>query len=105
MQNRMVAVAVVKSPKIQESEIESISKSRQVSEEVLRHIASTKEWVKSYTIKVNLVSNSKTPIPIAMKFLTHVREPDLRRLAKSKNVSAAIAAQARRLLEAKGDKH
>jgi hypothetical protein len=99
--NRMVAVAVVKSPKIQESEIESISKSRQISEEVLRQIAATKEWTKSYSIKLNLVSNSKTPIPIAMKFLTHIREPDLRKLAKSKNVSGAVASQARRLLETK----
>ncbi len=40
--NRMVAVAVVKSPKIQESEVETISKSRQVNEDVLRHIAATK---------------------------------------------------------------
>ncbi|MBI5249760.1 MAG: DUF4388 domain-containing protein, partial [Desulfomonile tiedjei] len=103
--NRMVAVAVVKSPKIQESEIESISKSRQVSEEVLRHIAATKEWVKSYSIKLNLVSNSKTPIPIAMRFLVQIREPDLRRLAKSKNVSAAVATHARRLLDAKGGTH
>lgn len=103
--NRMVAVAVVKSPKIQESEIESISKSRQVSEEVLRHIASTKEWMKSYSIKLNLVSNSKTPIPIASKYLQQIREPDLRKLAKSKNVSAAVATQARRLLEMKGGRH
>lgn len=103
--NRMVAVAVVKSPKIQESEIETISKSRQVNEDVLRHIAATKEWLKSYSIKLNLCSNSKTPIPIAMKLLTQIREPDLRKLAKSKNVSASLATMARRLLESRGDRH
>lgn len=100
--NRLIAVAVVKSPKIQESEIEAISKSKHVCEDVLRQIASTKEWVKSYTIKLNLTSNSKTPLPIAMKFLPHLRELDLRRLAKSKNVSSVLATQARRLAEAKG---
>jgi hypothetical protein len=100
--NKMIAVAVVKSPKIQESEIEAISKSKHVSEDVLRHIASSKEWSKSYTIKLNLTSNSKTPLPIAMKFLPHLRELDLRRLAKSKNVSSVLATQARRLADAKG---
>lgn len=100
--NKLVAVAVVKSPKIQESEIESISKSKHVCEDVLRQIASTKEWAKSYTIKLNLASNSKTPLPIAMKFLPHFRELDLRRLAKSKNVSSVLATQARRMAEAKG---
>jgi hypothetical protein len=99
--NKLVAVAVVKSPKIQESEIESISKSKHVAEDVLRQIAGTKEWVKSYNIKLNLTSNPKTPLPIAMKFLAHLRELDLRRLAKSKNVSSVLATQARRLAEAK----
>lgn len=98
---KMVALAVIKSPKIREDEIEAVSKSRQVCEDVLRQIASTKEWTKSYSIKFNLAGNSKTPVPIAMKFLPHLREPDLRKLAKSKNVPAAIAGQARRLAESK----
>ncbi len=101
---KMVAVAVVKSPKIREDEIEAISKSRQVCEDVLRQIAATKEWVKSYTIKLNLANNSKTPVPIAMKFLPHFREPDLRKLAKNKNIPAALATQARRLADAKSER-
>jgi hypothetical protein len=103
--NKMVAVAVVKSPKIQESEVETISKSRQVCEDVLRQISSTKEFMKSYVIKLNLASNSKTPLPIAMKLLPQLRELDLRKLAKSKNVSAQVATHARRLAEAKGGVH
>ena len=102
--NKMVAVAVVKSPKIQESEIETISKSRNVAEEVLRQVASTKEWTKSYVIKFNLSSNPNTPIALAMKFLPHLREFDLRKLAKSKDVSAVLAQQARRMAEAKSGK-
>jgi len=103
--NKLVAVAVVKSPKIQESEIEAISKSRSVSEDVLRQIAGTNDWMRSYAIKHNLASNPKTPIPIAMKLLPHLRGLDLRKLAKSKNVSAAIAQQARRLAETKSDNY
>ncbi len=101
---KLVAIAVVKSPKIREDEIEAISKSKQVCEDVLRQIASTKEWSKSYTIKLNLANNSKTPLPLSMKFLSHFREPDLRKLAKSKNIPAALATQARRLAEVKGDR-
>ncbi|MEW6351690.1 MAG: DUF4388 domain-containing protein [Thermodesulfobacteriota bacterium] len=97
--NKMVAVAVVKSPKIQETEVEAIAKSRSVCDEVLRTISQTKEWMQSYTVKVNLVNNSKTPLPIAMKLIPHLLEGDLRRLAKSKNVAAAVATQARRLLD------
>jgi hypothetical protein len=99
--NKMVAVSVVKSPKILDSEIEAIAKSRAVHEDVLRQIAGAKEWMKSYSVKLNLCSNSKTPVPIAMKLLPHLREYDLRKLAKSKDVSSGIATQARRLAEAK----
>jgi hypothetical protein len=102
--NKIIAVSAVKSPKIMEAEIETISKSRHVCEEVLRHIAGTKEWMRSYTIKLNLVANAKTPVPIAMKLLGQIREPDLRKLAKNKNVSQVIATHARRLAEAKSAK-
>jgi len=103
--NKMVALAAVRSPKIQEAEIDAISKSKHVCEEVLRQIASTKEWSKLYHIKFNLASNSKTPIPLVMQFLPHLREPDLRKLAKSKNISQVVATQARRIAESKsGDK-
>ncbi len=99
--NKMVAVAVVKSPKIQETEIEAIAKSRSVCDEVLRTISQTKEWMQSYAVKVNLVNNSKTPLPIAMKLIPHLLEPDLRRLAKSKNVASAVSTQARRFVESR----
>ncbi|MGO9566585.1 MAG: DUF4388 domain-containing protein [Desulfomonilaceae bacterium] len=99
--NKMVALAAVRSPKIQESEIEAISKSKHVCEDVLRQIANTKEWSKLYHIKFNLASNSKTPIPIVVQFLPHLRELDLRKLAKSKNISQVVATQARRIAETK----
>ncbi len=102
--NKIVAVSAVKSPKIMEAEIETISKSRYVCEDVLRHISVSKEWMRSYSIKLNLVANAKTPIPIAMKLLAQIREPDLRKLAKNKNVSQTIATHARRLADAKSSK-
>ncbi len=103
--NRMVALSVVKSPKIQEDEIEAIAKSRSVAEDVLRQIAGSKEFLKSYSVKHNLVANSKTPVPIALKLLPHIKENDLRRLAKSKDVSSVVATQARRLLRSRGSSH
>ncbi len=99
---KMVAVAVIKSPKITISEVESISNSRQVCDDVLRQIAGTKEFMRSYTVKLNLVNNAKTPVPISMRLLNQIRELDLRKIAKSKAVPQAIATQARRIAESKG---
>jgi hypothetical protein len=65
--NKLVSAAVMKSPRITDSEIETVSKSRSVSEEIIRAIAADKEWTRTYQIKLNLVNNSKTPIGDALR--------------------------------------
>lgn len=99
--NRVVASAAVRNPRITEQEVASAAQSRSVCDEVIRIIAGSKELSRHYGVKVALVNNPKTPLPAAMRFLTLLRESDVRAVAKSRNVSAAVANQARRLLAAK----
>jgi hypothetical protein len=89
--NRLVAQASVKSPSIQESEVVRISASRNVSEDVLRIIASDREWTRSHQIKLNLTQNPRTPFAFAAKLIPHLREHELKALARSKNVTGAVA--------------
>jgi hypothetical protein len=96
--NRLVAQAAAKSPGLQENEVVRISASRNVSEDVLRIIALDREWTRSHQIKVNLVSNPRTPFAFAAKLLPHLREHELKGLAKSKNVSGAVAQAAKQQL-------
>jgi hypothetical protein len=96
--NRLVAVAAVKSPSIQENEVVRIASSRNVSEDVLRTIAMDREWTRSHQIKLNLVQNPRTPFAFAAKLIQHLRETELRTLAKSKNVSGAVSTAARQQL-------
>lgn len=96
--NRLVAQAAAKSPGLQENEVVRISASRNVSEDVLRIFALDREWTRSHQIKVNLVSNPRTPFAFAAKLLPHLREHELKGLAKSKNVSGAVAQAARQQL-------
>lgn len=96
--NRTVATAAVRSPLIQEPEVVLVSRNRNVSDEVLRVIGSSPEWMKSYAVKKNLVENPKTPPNIATKLVQHLRENDLRQLSRSKNVTGAVQEAARRHL-------
>jgi hypothetical protein len=100
--NRLVAQAAIKSPSIQENEVVRISASRTVSEDVLRAIALDREWTRSHQVKVNLVSNPRTPFAFASRLIIHLRESELKGLAKSKNVSGAVAKAAKQQLERKG---
>jgi hypothetical protein len=47
---------------------------------------------------MHLVLNPKTPLPEATRFLPHLRDKDLKSVAKSKGVPSAVAAQARKLM-------
>lgn len=97
--NRLVASAAVRSPQMQEEEVILISRNRNMSDEVLRVIATTPEWLKSYSVKRNLVENPRTPVLIATRLIQHLRESDLRNIAKSKNVTTPVKDAARRHLE------
>ncbi len=96
--NRLVAAAAIKSPMIQENEVVRISASRNVSDDVLRIISLSREWTRSHQIKLNLVSNPRTPFAFAAKLIVHLREHELKALARSKNVTGAVATAARQQL-------
>jgi hypothetical protein len=100
--NKIVASAAVRSPKITQQEVAGFAKARNVSDEVLRIIASNRDWIRNYAVKVALATNPKCPIPTAMKFVNHLQERDLRSIMKSRDVPTPIATHARRLLEKKG---
>lgn len=97
--NKVVASAAIRSPKMQESEVAMVARNRNISDEVLRIVGSTPEWLKSYSVKKNLVENPKTPVTIAQRLVQHLRENDLRSLAKSKNITGPVKDAARRHLD------
>lgn len=88
--NPLVAQAAAKSPGLQENEVARITAMRNISEDVLRIIASDKDWTKSYQIKLNLVANPRTPFAFASRLVPHLRENDLKNLARSRDVTGAI---------------
>lgn len=96
--NKLVAIAVIQSPRITESEIIAVTQSRTVNEEILREIANNREWMKLYQVKLNLVRNPKTPPGIALRLVPHLREKDLKDLRTNKNVPNVVQGAARSLL-------
>jgi hypothetical protein len=100
--NKIVSTAAIQSPKITDNEVVGYAQSRNLSDEVLRVIASNRLWTRNYKVKLSLVYNPKCPQMMALKFVPHLHESDLRGLMRSKDVHANVAAQARRLLSKKG---
>lgn len=94
--NKVIQRIVLKNPRLSVREIEEYSRNPNLSDLVLRAIGDSREWMRSYPIKVNIVNNPKTPIDIALRWLPHLRVPDLRRLARSRNLPQAVVAGARK---------
>jgi len=102
--NKQVQEAVLNSPRITEAEIAAVANSRNVSDELLRKIASNREWMKNYQVRLALVNNPKTPLPVGLKIIGTLMLADLKRLSKSKGVSNVLVTTAQRNLAKKGVK-
>jgi hypothetical protein len=94
--NRMVAAAVLSCPKVNEAEVEAFAKMGNVSEEILRTIAMSRAWTKSYGVLLALVKNSKTPVALTMTMLQRLNESDVKKISTDRNVPEALRVAARR---------
>lgn len=94
--NKIIAVAVLSSPKITESEVEAIAKMANVSEEILRMIGLSRQYTKNYNVVHALVRNPKTPVAMSMNFLQRINDKDLRSLSTNRNVPEILRVTARK---------
>jgi hypothetical protein len=94
--NKLVSTAVLSSPKITESEVESIAKMANVSEEILRMVASNRAWMKNYNVMLALVRNPKAPVALAMNLMSRLNDKDLRQLSTNRNVAEILRVTARK---------
>jgi hypothetical protein len=96
--NRIVATAVLSSPKLSESEVQAFAKMGNVSEDVLRIIGTHRAWLKSYGVVHALTRNPKTPPAISMHLMHRLTEKDIKKLTTDRNVQEMLRLSARRIL-------
>lgn len=94
--NKAVCMSAIKSPRVKENEVVNYCANRSLSHDVVRYIATRRDWTKLYAVKLNLVLNPKTPMASAMTFLAHLHAHDVRKVAHSRNIPSALAVAAKR---------
>jgi hypothetical protein len=99
--NPQVACATLLFNNLTDQEIEQTASSRSVVEEVLQAISKKREWIGRYPVMKALIHNPRTPLPIALKYLSRLAVKDLRDLAKDRNVPDAVRSTALRLYRIK----
>ena len=94
--NKIVGVAVLSSPKLTETEVAAIARMASINDELLRMIANTRAWIKSYDVVLGLSKNAKTPLAVSMNLLSRLNEKDLRMLSQDRNVPDVLRITARK---------
>ena len=95
--NRLVAAAVLSSPKLTDAEVEAFTKMGNVSEETMRTIGSNRGWLKNYGILAGVVRHPKTPPAISMQLVARLNPRDLKGLTTDRNVQEGLRQLARKL--------
>jgi hypothetical protein len=96
--NKTVAIAAIRSPKIRDDEAIAYSANRSLPLEVITYISNRRDWIKLYSVKLNLVMNPKTPMARSMSLLAFLNRGDVTKVSRSKNIPSALATAAKRKL-------
>jgi hypothetical protein len=99
--NKMIAAAVLSSPKLAEPEVESFAKMANVSDDVLRSISNNRAWMKNYGIALSLAKNPKTPLATSLHIMPRLNDRDLAQLSVDRNVPEPLRIAARKKVVAK----
>jgi hypothetical protein len=100
---KVVALAVLESVKLTDSEVEHFASQKNVLEAVLRAIPMKRRYAKNYAVIRNIVSNPRTPLDVGLGLMKHLLVQDLRNLSGNKEVCDTIRKLALKMFKQKSE--
>jgi len=100
---KIVALAVLDSPKITDGEVEKFATQKNVLEALLRAIPMKRRFAKNYAVVRNLVFNPRTPLDVSLGLMKNLLTADLRNLSGNKEVSETVRKLALRMFKQKSE--
>ena len=100
---KIVALAVLDSPKITDGEVEKFASQKNVLEAVLRAIPMKRRFAKNYAVVRNLTFNPRTPLDVSLGLMKNLLVQDLRNLSGNKEVAETIRKLALRQFKQKSE--
>ena len=101
---KLVALAVLDSPKVSDGEVENFAQQKNVLEAVLRAIPLKRRFAKNYAVVRNLVFNPRTPLDLSLGLMKNLLIHDLKNLSGNKEVADTIRKLALRMFKQKMEK-
>jgi len=95
--NKLIQRAVLQSPKLTDSEVESFASMTNLSGETLRAISFIRRFMKNYLVARNIVNNPKTPLDVSLHLFPRLNATDLMKLTGNKNIPETLRSSAVKL--------
>lgn len=95
--NKIVARAVMYSPRLSEADVVSYAASALTNDEVLRIIAENREYMNNHNLLWLVISNPRSPVSAAMRFLLRLNVNELNLISHNRSISALVRREAKRL--------
>ena len=99
---RIVANSVLRSPMLTEKEVAYFCTDKALSAEIVQIIARSREWTRTYAVRLSLLWNPKCPTRRVSTFLNGLRRKDLVQLARAKDVPAHVSRAAKQIKNKRG---
>jgi hypothetical protein len=101
---KVVQRAVLQSARITDREVETFASMAILSDEILRLIATHRNFRRNYTVVKNLVNNPKTPLDISLGLLKQLKVNDLKTLTLNRNIPDVLRNSSVRLNRQRNEK-
>jgi hypothetical protein len=98
---KIIALAVLDSPKITDGEVEKFAGQKNVLEAVLRAIPMKRRFAKNYAVVRALVFNPRTPLDVSLGLMKNLLVADLKNLSGNKEVAETVRKLALRMFRQK----
>jgi hypothetical protein len=102
--NKLVCSAVMRNPRMGESEAELVAGMRNVDDEVLRLVSMRRDWMSKHNVLIALARNPKVPIGVVVPLINRLTLRDLKALKDDRGVSEVVRALSRKLYQQKNKK-
>ena len=100
--DQRVVEAALQNPRLREQDLVTVLRRDDVPRTLLESCASSSRWSPNYAVRLALVLQPRTPLPVALLQISPLVPRDLRRVADAAELRLLVRAAARAVLEIEG---
>lgn len=96
--NARVITALLNNPRLREAQVLALVEDPASPSDVLRAVGESERWASRPAVRIAVITNKKTPVHTALRALTALPRPTIKKLVASRRIPAVVRLRAERIL-------